>query len=182
MGQLNAKLRKDVTCNCSQFFVIFSHLPQICEDKRLWRVFNKLALTLKELLLLLMMSCHRQRSVAMAEQTKAGKNDRRTDFLMIRKKYSPHHLRGRFSAPLMGGLWSRCCVLASVRNESTQRRKRLIAWSQTFKEGLLPSKPEHQQTVAEETRNDLVVTAAIVLVGSTLKTPMKLRKASSSLV
>lgn len=24
MGQLNAKLRKDITCNCSQFFVIFS--------------------------------------------------------------------------------------------------------------------------------------------------------------
>lgn len=54
------------------------------------------------------------------------KNDRRTDFLMIRKKYSPHHLRGRFSPPLMGGFFSKCCVLASVRNESTQRRKHLI--------------------------------------------------------
>lgn len=32
--------------------------------------------TLKELLLLLMMSCHRHRSVAMAEQMKAVKNDR----------------------------------------------------------------------------------------------------------
>lgn len=149
MGQLNAKLRKNITCDCSQFFVIFPCLPYIYEDKRLWRVFNKLTLSLKELLLLLMMSCHRHRSVAMAEQMKAVKNDRRTDFLMIRKKYSPHHLRGRFSPPLMGVFFSKCCGLASVRNESTQQRKHLIEWSQTFKEWLLPSKLEHQQTTTE---------------------------------
>lgn len=75
----------------------------IYEDKRLRRVFNSWTLTPKELLLLFRRSCHRHRSVALAEQIRAVTHDRHTDFFMIRKDSRPHHLRGRVSPPLMGG-------------------------------------------------------------------------------
>lgn len=48
-------------------------------------------------------------------------------------------MKGRFSPPLRGGFFSRCCELAPVRNRSTQWRKHLTGWGQTCKEWLLPT-------------------------------------------